>query len=226
MMRIAKYLAHAGVASRRHAEKLVEQGTVSINGVVVRNVATQIDEVNDIVEYNKQRIAIEKHVYYLINKPIGYVSSAKDSHNDKLVTDLVPKTPRVYPVGRLDKESSGLMILTNDGDLALTLTHPRYTVSKIYEVTLANPVSERIIKILKKGIQMEEGTARVDRIQLLSQKKVRIALHQGWKRQIRRMFEALGFEVTKLVRVSEGGASLGALKPGEYKKVTRSQIHE
>src|SRR6185503_3002032 len=149
MMRLARYIAQAGVASRRHAEELILSGAIKVNGTTVKQVATNVDETKDSVLYRGKTLSVQQHVYYLLHKPVGVLSSRSDAHHAKLVTDLVPTEPPVYPVGRLDKDSSGLLLLTNDGDLTQLLTHPRHAIAKTYEVTVDKTVQPSLLQKLR-----------------------------------------------------------------------------
>ncbi|MBU1164217.1 rRNA pseudouridine synthase [Patescibacteria group bacterium] len=223
-MRLARFLAQCGVASRRASEKLIEQGKVSVNGNIEKNVATNVDPQKDKILYRGKQIKLEEFVYYILNKPVGYLCSLKAFGNDKIVTQLLPKTQRVYPVGRLDKNSSGLLILTNDGDLAMKLSHPKFESKKVYEVKLDKPCTKEFLDCMKSGVMLTEGLASVDKFEKLSSNTIQITIHQGWKRQIRRMVENCGAKAVSLIRISEGKVKLGDLKVGEYKKVKREDL--
>ena len=223
-MRLAKFLAEAGVASRRKSEELIISGQVAIDGEVVDNVATNVLADQDNITVNDEKVSIEKKVYYLLNKPVGYISSLSDPHNDKLVVDLVPEKPRVVPVGRLDMDSSGLLLLTNDGELTHQLTHPKFEVSKTYIATVNNALDKSIISNLKKGVMLEEGLAKADKVKILDKNRLEIVIHQGWNRQIRRMLGAEGLRVTELVRIAEGKLKLDDLPSGEYKILNKTDI--
>jgi len=224
MMRLARFLAQAGVASRRKSEDIIRGRHVAVNGRIVTIVGTNVDPANDSISVDGKRVSPESFVYYLVHKPVGYVCSAKQQGTDKLIIDLVPKQPRVYPVGRLDKDSSGLVLLTNDGDLAMKLMHPRYGAEKKYEVTLVNSIPRASIERLLRGVRLREGIARADAVERLSGKKLHIVVHQGWHRQIRRMLGRLGHDIESLVRISEAGMTLSAMKPGEYRTIARNEI--
>lgn len=223
-IRLAKFLAEAGVASRRKAEELILQGKVKINGKVVKEVATKVDENSEDIEVSNKPIILEPKVYYLLNKPVGYLSSVEDPHHSKTVLDLVPKEPRVFPVGRLDKDSQGLMLLTNDGDLAYRLTHPKFEVGKTYLVKVDKKLEKSVASKMKQGIRLTEGMAKADQIKINSSKELEITIHQGWKRQIRRMLEKLGYQVVFLQRISEGKMKLGNLPVGKYKKLKAKDL--
>ncbi len=224
MMRIAKFLATAGVASRRAAEELVRAGAISVDGVTITNVATNIDPALSEVRVRGKVVSAERLVYYLVHKPAGYLSAAKAASGAKLVTQLVPKNPRVYPVGRLDKDSSGLIILTNDGALTLQLTHPKFEVAKVYEVELDHLCTPDLIRRLMKGVRMKEGKAFADAVERITARKIRITLHQGFNRQIRRMLGFCGYTAVSLKRISEGFLTLGELGEGKYRVLRKEDI--
>lgn len=223
-IRLAKFLAEAGVASRRKSEELIKAGKVKIAGKLVDNVATNVlTNQNDITVDNKQ-VFIDEKVYYLLNKPKGYLCSLGDPHNNKLVIDLVPKQPRVVPVGRLDMDSSGLLLLTNDGELTHQLTHPKFEVSKTYVATVNKELDKSIVAKLKKGVQLPEGLAKADRVRILNDHQLEIVIHQGWNRQVRRMLGAEGLRVTELERIAEGNLKLEDLATGKYTILNKSDI--
>jgi 23S rRNA pseudouridine2605 synthase len=227
-IRINKFLSQAGVASRRAVDKLIEEKRVKIkvgSSLVVAKVGDKVDPDKANVLVNNKPLIIKKDlIYYAVNKPVGYTSSARETYADKLVVDLVPSAPRVYPVGRLDKNSHGLIILTNDGDLANELTHPRFEHEKEYEIKIKSTNEKLKSKIfkLKKGIKLQEGTAKFDKFDTLNidEKRnisdIKVVLHQGWKRQIRRMCEKVGLEVLDLKRTRIGKLKLEDLEEGKY----------
>lgn len=223
-IRLAKFLAEAGLASRRKSEELIRAGRVKIAGVVVDNVATNVLDSQVDISVDNKKVILEKKVYYLLNKPEGYISSVSDPHNDKSVIDLVPKHPRVVPVGRLDKDSAGLLLLSNDGELIYELTHPKFEISKTYVATVNRELDRDIVNILKKGVQLPEGLARADKIRILDKNKLEIVIHQGWNRQIRRMIGSEGLRVLELVRIAEGKLKLNDLPSGKYKELKREDI--
>lgn len=223
-MRLARFLSQAGVASRRKSEELIKEGKVSIEGKKVTDLATNVPEDSADISVGGQKVFLEKKVYYLLNKPIGYICSVSDPHNSQTVLELVPKQPKVFPVGRLDKDSEGLLLLTNDGDLAYRLSHPKFEVKKTYLVTVDKFLTKEAEQKLKKGIRLTEGLARADSLKVLSAKKLEIVIHQGWKRQIRRMLEKLGYGVKNLERIGESGLKLGNLARGKYKILRKSDI--
>ena len=223
-IRIAKFLADAGVASRRKAEELIIQGKISIDNEIITNLATKVDEDTDNIRVNNKLIKPDKKIYYLLNKPLDYICSVKDPHNYQTVLQLVPDNPRVVPVGRLDKNSQGLLLLTNDGDLTYRLTHPKFEVKKTYLVKTKQVLDKNIIRLLKQGVNLEEGKANADQVKLVSRNKLEIVIHQGWKRQIRRMMQELGYHVEELTRIQEGKLKLGDLPVGKYKKISKKDI--
>lgn len=223
-IRLASYLAKAGVASRRKSEELIKQGKVKVGKNIVTDLATKVAIDSTNISVNNQKIKLESKVYYIINKPLGYVSSVSDPHNKRSVIDLVPKGIKVFPVGRLDKNSQGLLLLTNDGDLAYQLTHPKFEIKKTYLVELDKAITKENVFKLKKGVALEEGLAKLDSIKILSNKKVEVVIHQGWKRQIRRMFDSLTYNVVSLTRIAEGKLKLGNLAVGKYKQIDLKDI--
>lgn len=226
-MRLQKFLAECGIASRRKAEQVIARGSVSVNGVVARKMGTTVDPQTDRVEVEGKRVAKKQRlVYYMVNKPRGILSAASDAAGRKTVASLVPDDIRAYPVGRLDLESEGMMILTNDGDLAYELMHPKFEHEKEYRVTVNRPLTVKDLEKLERGVRLDEGLARARRVTLLKPNCVSIALTQGWKRQIRRMFEKLGYSVARLVRVRVGGLTLGTLRSGSYRKLAPRDLQK
>lgn len=223
-IRLAKFLAEAGLASRRKSEELIRAGRVKIAGVVIDDVATNVLDSQVDISVDNKKVILEKKVYYLLNKPEGYICSVSDPHNDKSVIDLVPKHPRVVPVGRLDKDSAGLLLLSNDGELIYQLTHPKFEISKTYVATVNQELDRDIVNILKKGVQLPEGLARADKIRILDKNKLEIVIHQGWNRQIRRMIGSEGLRVIELVRIAEGKLKLNDLPSGSYRQLRREEI--
>lgn len=219
MIRLAKFLADSGVASRRKAEELIKAAKVSINNKIVTDLATKVNEDSQNIAVNHKKILPDKKICYLLNKPVGFVCSVSDPHNKKTVLDLVPRNPRVVPVGRLDKDSEGLLLLTNDGDLVYKLTHPKFNIQKTYLVTTDKILNKNIADLLKKGIKLEEGIACADKVIIRNKFELEIIIHQGWNRQIRRMLAVLGYKVVKLTRIKEGDIVLGNLPLGKYKIV-------
>ncbi len=221
--RLQKFLAHAGVGSRRKCEELIVQGRVELDGRVVTELGTKVDPSKQKVFVDGERVRAEKPVAYLVNKPRGYVSTTSDERGRKCVTDLVPDARRLYPAGRLDGESQGLIVLTNDGELADVLTHPRYGVEKVYLVAVDRFTEEARKKLLA-GVRLSEGKARADKIFLRGKKLVEITLHQGMNRQVRRMLAKVGVKAKKVTRVRVGPFSLGRMKPGAWRRLRPEEV--
>lgn len=229
-MKLNAYIAHAGVCSRRKAAELVKQGSVTVNSKELRDPSYEVQE-QDKVKVLGRAIKAERFVYILLNKPKGYVTSASDERGRKIVLDLLGKEvkERVYPIGRLDRDSTGALLLTNDGSLSHALAHPRYKVSKTYHVSVNKDIDDKTIEIIKKGVLLEDGRVKVDAISFCSatyRKTVRIVLHSGKNRVIRRMFQALGYWVDKLDRVAYGGLTLRGLPRGGWRYLTGQEIEK
>jgi 23S rRNA pseudouridine2605 synthase len=223
-MRLAKYLAHAGVASRRAAEKLIDDGRVKVAGKVVTDPARDVDETSG-VEVNGRSVAPEPHEVHALNKPPGVVSTASDTHGRPTVVEMVGSDRRLYPVGRLDADSTGLILLTNDGALADRLTHPRYEVEKVYHVRVMPPqVSERELRQLRNGVELEDGRTSPASARLVEPGLIEIAIHEGRKRQVRRMCEAIGHRVVELQRVAFGPLRLGRLNEGDSRRLSQAEV--
>ncbi|HXV04421.1 MAG TPA: pseudouridine synthase [Solirubrobacterales bacterium] len=222
-MRLAKFLAHGGIASRRGAEKLVATGRVTVAGTVVTDPARDVGAGDD-VRIDGSPVAAEEHEVWAVNKPAGVVSTAKEPGDRPAVVSLVSSEARLYPVGRLDVDSTGLLLLTNDGELANRLTHPRYEVPKTYRVELRRPPSERDLRRLASGVELEDGpTARAE-VRRLGEREVEIVLREGRNRQVRRMAEAVGNEVVALRRVRFGPIELGGLAEGEARRLSEDEV--
>ena len=217
-------MAAAGIAARRKCEALILEGLVSVNGETVRDLGRQVDPGKDKILYRGKPVSFEAPVYFLLHKPAGYTTTVSDPHAEKTVLELVPSAlshkVRLFPVGRLDKDSTGLLLLTNDGELANRLIHPRYGVGKRYEVTLDRPLEEKARAKLLRGVQLEEGPARAERVEELSGRKVRLTLREGKKREIRRMFDRVGYRVQELCRVEFGTLKLADLPSGQGRLLT------
>jgi 23S rRNA pseudouridine2605 synthase len=224
-MRLAKYLASAGVASRRASEEIVRAGRVIVSGETITDPARDVTA-QDTVLLDGQEVRPEpERVVYAVNKPKGVVSTAKDTHGRKTLVSLVKSQTRLYPVGRLDADSTGLILLTNDGDLAYHLTHPSFEVNKTYKATVANaPVDERAIKALRRGVELEDGHTAPAKIRRLAPDTLEITIHEGRKRQVKRMCEAVGHPVKRLERVAFGPLELGELKPGKHRRLTDAEV--
>lgn len=224
-MRLGKYIAHAGVASRRAAEQLVFDGRVAVDGKTVTDPARDVDDGNRIT-VDGDRVAIEKTVVYAVNKPLGVISTADDPEGRKTVVDLVSNEKRLYPVGRLDANSSGLMLVTNDGDLANKLSHPRYGVPKTYRVRVrrGSPLNKTELEQLAKGVELEDGMTGRAEVTKTGQREFEIVIKEGRNRQIRRMCEAIGRDVGELQRIGFGPLELGRLKEGTVRKLSPEEV--
>ncbi|HKH40663.1 MAG TPA: pseudouridine synthase, partial [Solirubrobacterales bacterium] len=222
-VRLAKYLAHAGVASRRAAEELIAAGRVRVGGEVVTDPARDVDDGSG-VEVNGQPVAAEPREVWAVNKPKGVVSTASEPGRRRAVTELVDSPRRLYPVGRLDADSTGLILLTNDGELANRLTHPRYQVPKTYLVRLEQPPSEADLDRLRQGVRLEDGATAPAEVERLAERRVELTIREGRKRQVRRMAEAIGNQVEELTRIRIGPLELGDLRRGEARRLDRREI--
>ena len=224
-MRLAKFLASAGVASRRGAEALIAQGRVQVDG------RPELDPARDVgphsaVSFDRQPVQAEPElVVYAVHKPAGVLSAAKDLRGRPTVVSLVPSELRLYPVGRLDLDVTGLILLTNDGELAHRLTHPSFEVPKTYRARVRNPpVREAAVARLRRGVELDDGPTAPAQARRLAPDTVELTIHEGRKRQVKRMFEQVGHPVTALQRVGFGPLSLGALKPGSYRRLSPAEV--
>jgi 23S rRNA pseudouridine2605 synthase len=228
-MRLAKFLAHAGVASRRHAERLVTGGRVRVDGRVLTDPARDVDESNEI-EVDGAAVTPEQLEYHLVHKPAGVVSTAHDPEGRPKVTDMVDSAARLYPVGRLDVDSTGLVLLTNDGELANRLMHPRYEVPRTYRARVAGGPSKRSLQALRNGVALEDGRTRPAAVRVLTspgrESMLEITIHEGRNRMVRRMLEEVGHPVRALERVAFGPLELGRLRPGDSRKVRPRELEE
>lgn len=230
MMRLNKYIASTGLCSRRKADELIESGQVSVNGKAVRELGFQVSP-KDKVSVNGQILKQKKNEYYKFYKPSGYITTCDDEKGRKTIFDILPDEFRhLKPVGRLDKDSTGLLILTNDGDLINELTHPSAKVQKVYHVTVKGKVTEQDIIKLEKGFEIEKDKMAYAKCSILEYQQkstfLNVILYQGLNRQIRKMFDILGHEVISLKRVQHATITLDGLKRGEYKPLKQSQIRE
>ena len=223
-MRLAKYLAHAGVASRRAAERLIADGRVTVGGEVVTDPARDVDEGSG-VAVNGEPVAPEPREVHMLNKPAGVVSTASDPQGRRTVVELVPSPRRLYPIGRLDADTTGLILLTNDGELAERLMHPRYEVEKVY-VARVEPadVDAAALRELRDGVELEDGRTAPAEVRALGDGRLELTIHEGRKRQVRRMCEAVGHKVTALERVAFGPLRLAGLPRGESRRLSDDEI--
>jgi len=227
-LRLNKFLANAGICSRREADEFIQAGVVSVNGQVVTELGTKILRTDEVM-FHDQPVKIEKKVYVLLNKPKDYVTTSDDPQQRKTVMDLVKNAcpERIYPVGRLDRNTTGVLLLTNDGDMASKLTHPKYLKKKIYHVYLDKNVTSHDLQQIADGIQLEDGEIKADDVQYASptdKKQVGIEIHSGKNRIVRRIFEALGYRVQKLDRVQFAGLTKKNLKRGDWRYLTEEEV--
>jgi 23S rRNA pseudouridine2605 synthase len=225
-MRLAKYLAHAGVASRRAAERVIADGRVTVDGELVTDPARDVDAQSVVALDGKALEGPEQRVVYALNKPVGVVSTARDTHGRTTVLDLVPSRGlRLYPIGRLDARSSGLILLSNDGELANRLTHPSFQVPKRYRVKVGgSSVSERALRALRAGIELEDGLTAPAGARRLGAHAIEITIREGRKHQVRRMCAAVGHPVLELQRVAFGPLRLDALKPSQHRLLSVVEV--
>ncbi|WP_020059648.1 23S rRNA pseudouridine(2605) synthase RluB [Bacillus sp. 123MFChir2] len=232
MERLQKVIAQAGIASRRKAEELIQQGKVKVNGKVMTELGTKVS-VQDKVEVNNIPLEKETPAYFLLYKPTGVISSVTDDKGRKVVTDFFPEIPqRLFPIGRLDYDTSGLILMTNDGEFANILMHPKYKVEKTYVAKVKGPLTGEKIRMLERGVMLEEGKTAPARVKILSWDKrkeiaiVQLTIHEGRNRQVRRMFEAVGCKVMKLKRESYGCLELGNLRPGDARELSPHEVKQ
>lgn len=231
MERLQKVMAHAGIASRRKCEQLMLDGKVEVNGKQVTELGFKVDPKQDEILVNGRKIKMEQYIYMAFHKPKGVITSLKDPKGRKVITDFIKKIPeRVYPVGRLDYDSEGLLLLTNDGELANVLMHPRHHVAKTYHAYVKGVPHGEILEQLRRGIQLEDGMtapAEADYIDVSPDAKesiLTITIYEGKNRQVRRMFESVGYPVQRLKRVRFGPVELERLPRGKYRSLTKDEI--
>ena len=223
-MRLAKFLAHSGVASRRAAEELIRSGHVTVAGEAVTDPARDVDETSG-VAVDGEPVSPEPLEVHVLHKPAGVVSTARDTHGRPTVTALVPSERRLYPVGRLDADTTGLILLTNDGDLANRLTHPRYGVPRTYRARVENaPVPEATLRQLRDGIELEDGPTAPASVRQIEHGLLEVTIGEGRKRQVRRMCAAVGHPVVELQRIAFGPLRLGDLAAGDHRQLTAAEI--
>jgi len=221
-MRLNAYLARAGVASRRKADELIKAGRVRVNGEPGR--LNTFVQSTDRVEVDGEVVAKQKLAHVLLHKPAGVVTTARDPQGRRTVVELVPGVPRVVPVGRLDAETTGALLLTNDGELAHRLAHPRYGVEKTYVVDVEGEPTDATIARLARGVELEDGVTAPARARRLARGRIELTIHEGRNRQVRRMLDAVGHPVTHLHRSVYGGLTLGGLEPGAWRELEPSEV--
>jgi 23S rRNA pseudouridine2605 synthase len=227
-LRINKVLSAAGLGSRRAVEELVRAGRVAINGEVVRELGRRVDPASDRVEVDGSRVVVDQRLrYWMLNKPLGVVSTADDPQGRPTVVEMVPEEPRVYPVGRLDRDSEGLVLLTNDGELANRVTHPRYRVEKRYLAEVERLPASTVARV-QRGVELEDGLARAERARVVAgsgrRRMIEVVMVEGRKREVRRMLEEAGAPVRRLVRTAIGPLRLSGLAPGEYRALRPEEV--
>ena len=229
-IRLNRFISNSGVCSRREADEFIQTGLVSVNGTVVTELGTKVKMTDDI-RFNGERLKGEKRVYIVMNKPKGYVTTVDDPHADKTVMDLISKTEcpqRVYPVGRLDKATTGVLMFTNDGEISERLTHPSFNKKKIYQVILDHPLSIEDHDRILKGIALSDGEVNADELEFIDEqdhRKLGIEIHSGKNRIVRRIFESLGYDVRALDRVYFAGLTKKGLKKGEWRFLTEGEVN-
>ena len=225
-MRLNAYLARAGLASRRRADELIRDGRVRVNGE--RGELNTVVGKRDVVEVDGERVALQRLAYVLLNKPAGVVTTASDPHGRKTVVDLVPAEPRIVPVGRLDVDTTGALLLTNDGDLAHRLAHPRYGVPKVYEAEVEGSLASDDLARLRAGIELEDGLTAPALVRVVGRgtrsSRIELTLHEGRKHQVKRMCEAVGHPVRHLHRIRYAELELDGLEPGQWRELEANEV--
>lgn len=232
-VRLQKYIADCGICSRRKAEELILQGKIKVNGKTISKLGTKVAIGKDIVEYNGSKINLQsKYIYILLNKPIGYVTTAKDQFGRKSVLDLVKIKQRVVPVGRLDMYTSGALILTNDGDFVYKITHPKHEIEKTYTVTLKGIIKDEEVEMLKSGVKIEDYITKPAKVKILkidkekNQSRLEITIHEGKNRQVRKMCEAVGHSVLALHRSKIAGIGVKDLELGKWRYLSKQEVNK
>lgn len=229
-MKLNAYVAHAGICSRRKAADLIKSGSVAVNRKVLVDPSYDVGHEDNVTVFGRS-IKVEQKIYIMLNKPKGYVTTASDELGRNTVLDLLGESvkERLYPVGRLDRDTTGLLLLTNDGDLAFKLAHPRYQVSKSYQITLEKDLTDESIARIKRGVYLEDGKVQIDELSFCSPRSrlaFRVVLHSGKKRIIRRLFEALGYTVKVLDRVTYAGLPLKGLARGQWRYLSKTEVQQ
>lgn len=229
VVRLNKFIANSGVCSRREADTLIQSGVVTVNGEVVTELGTKVNILQDDIRFNGQRLKGEEKVYIVMNKPKGYVTTASDPHAEKTVMDLLKGCPtRVFPVGRLDKNTTGVLMFTNDGEMAERLTHPSYNKKKIYQVVLDAPLKEEDQQKILAGIELSDGVVAADELEYIDahdHRQLGIEIHSGKNRVVRRIFESLGYDVKALDRVYFAGLTKKGLKKSDWRYLTEGEVN-
>ena len=226
MERLQKIIARAGICSRREAEILILNGKVSVDGKIITELGVKADSNQKICVNGKPISICSEKIYILLNKPRGYVSTTHDERGRKTILDLIPISERIYPVGRLDLNSEGLLILTNDGDLTNSLLHPRFEIKKTYRAKISGSITEEILDKLRAGIELDDGLTAPAEIYRLDNDLIEITIHEGRNRQVRRMFAAIGYDVKRLKRVKFAFLTLEGVSVGKYRYLTADEVTE
>ena len=226
LIRLNQFLSRSGISSRRDADELIKTGKIKVNGKPVRTLGVKVDSVKDKIEFQNQKVVITREkVYLALNKPRGYLSTTRDDFNRPKVIDLIEdQSIRLYPAGRLDLNTEGLLILTNDGDFSYKLTHPRHQIPKVYLSELNRPLKTEDKKKLEKGVELEEGKTLPAEILTLSRNKIQITIYEGKKRQIKRMLALFNYKVIKLKRTAIGPLKLGNIATGRFRRLKSGEI--
>lgn len=232
-IRLQKYLANCGVASRRKAEELIQEGKIKVNGKIVTELGTKINPKKDEVAYQGKKVKeVEDFVYILLNKPIDYVTTAKDQFNRQSVLDLVKVKQRIVPVGRLDMYTSGALILTNDGEFVYKVTHPKHEIEKTYTVTIKGIVKQEDVEQLRKGVEIDDYITKPAKVKILktdkekNQSRLEITIHEGKNRQVRKMCEAIGHKVLALHRSKIAGIGVKDIELGKWRYLTQKEVEK
>lgn len=228
-MRLNKYIAESGIASRRKAEELIEQGRVSINGKVITKLATIVDPENDTVAVDGEKLKQQKKLYFLLNKPKGVITTTKDEKGRKSVTDLIQTKEKIFPVGRLDYNTTGVLLITNDGDFTNKVLHPKNKIERTYKAKLDSDLSDEHIQILSKGIQLDDRKSRFTKIEfdkISSRKVVLVTTVEGRNHFVKRMFLTLGYTVKELERISFGNFTCNGIPKGNYVQLAQKDINK
>ncbi|MBQ6759721.1 MAG: rRNA pseudouridine synthase [Selenomonadaceae bacterium] len=224
MERLQKLIARAGICSRREAEKLISAGRVTVDGKIIRELGAKASTNQKILVDGKPLQLGAEKIYLMLNKPRGYVSTVHDERGRKTILDLIETSERVYPIGRLDLNSEGLILLTNDGDLTNVLIHPRYEVSKTYRAKISGEITEEKLDRLRAGLELEDGLTAPAEVYWLDKDLVEVTIHEGRNRQVRRMFAAIGCDVKRLRRIKFAGLTLDGLKVGAFRALTTEEV--
>ena len=223
MERLNKYIASCGICSRRKADELIQCGKVEVNGKIITELGYKVEE-KDIVKVNRRIISKEEEkVYIMLNKPKGYVTTSNEQFGRKSVLNLINENVRVYPIGRLDMYTEGLLLLTNDGDFANKVMHPKNEIEKVYEVTTSTEITDSQIKSLESGVDIGDYVTKEAKVKKISKDKFEITIHEGKNRQVRRMCETVKIKLLNLKRVQEGKLTLGTLQTGKYRYLTEEE---